>query len=90
MTQVAVLGNGSWGTAFSMVLADAGSDVVLWGRRPEAAEAINTAHENADYLPGIVLPQSIVATADPVAALAQAEVVVLAVPSQTLRGNLTE
>jgi glycerol-3-phosphate dehydrogenase (NAD(P)+) len=90
MTQVAVLGNGSWGTAFSMVLADAGSDVVLWGRRPEAAEAINTAHENADYLPGIVLPESIVATADPVAALAQAEVVVLAVPSQTLRSNLTE
>jgi len=90
MTQVAVLGNGSWGTAFSMVLADAGSDVVLWGRRPEAAEAINTAHENVDYLPGIVLPESIVATADPVAALAQAEVVVLAVPSQTLRGNLTD
>ena len=90
MTQVAVLGNGSWGTAFSMVLADAGSDVVLWGRRPEAAEVVNTTHENADYLPGIALPETIVATADPVAALAQAEVVVLAVPSQTLRANLTD
>lgn len=89
MTRVAVLGNGSWGTAFSMVLADAGSDVVLWGRRPELAEAVNGAHENPDYLPGVSLPDSIVATADPATALDGAEVVVLAVPSQTLRGNLT-
>ena len=71
VTRVAVLGNGSWGTAFSMVLADAGADVVLWGRRAEAAEAINRAHENADYLPGIALPESISATADAAAALVQ-------------------
>ena len=89
MTRVAVLGNGSWGTAFSMVLADAGAEVALWGRRAEAAESINEAHENADYLPGIALPESIVATADPGQALDDAEVVVLAVPSQTLRENLT-
>ena len=69
MTRVAVLGNGSWGTAFSIILADAGADVVLWGRRAEAAEAINRAHENADYLPGIALPESISATADAAAAL---------------------
>ncbi|HYJ77900.1 MAG TPA: NAD(P)H-dependent glycerol-3-phosphate dehydrogenase [Actinomycetes bacterium] len=90
MTRVAVLGNGSWGTAFSIILADAGADVVLWGRRAEAAEAINRAHENADYLPGIALPESISATADAAAALSTAEVVVLAVPSQTLRANLTD
>ena len=89
MTRVAVLGNGSWGTAFSIILADAGADVVIWGRREEAAEAINRSHENADYLPGIALPESISATADAAAALATAEVVVLAVPSQTLRANLT-
>lgn len=89
MTRVAVLGNGSWGTAFSMVLADAGAEVALWGRREEVAEQINRAHENPDYLPGIALPESIAATADPSGALDRAEVVVLAVPSQTLRGNLT-
>jgi glycerol-3-phosphate dehydrogenase (NAD(P)+) len=89
VTRVAVLGNGSWGTAFSIILADAGADVVLWGRRAEATEAINAAHENADYLPGIPLPDSISATADAAAALSGAEVVVLAVPSQTLRANLT-
>ena len=88
MTRVAVLGSGSWGTAFSLVLADAGSDVVLWGRRPELAAAINADRVNADYLPDIVLPDSVRATADPADALAGAEVVVLAVPSQTLRVNL--
>jgi glycerol-3-phosphate dehydrogenase (NAD(P)+) len=90
VTRVAVLGTGSWGTAFSMVLADAGGEVALWGRRPELAEAINRTHENTDYLPGIALPESIVATSDPPEALERAEVVVLAVPSQTLRGNLTD
>lgn len=89
MTKVAVLGSGSWGTAFSMVLADGGGDVTIWGRRPELADAINSHHENPDYLPGISLPPSIDATTDPEKALAGAEVVVLAVPSQSLRENLT-
>jgi glycerol-3-phosphate dehydrogenase (NAD(P)+) len=89
MTRVAVLGGGSWGTAFSMILADAGCEVALWTRRPELAEAINDSHENPDYLPGIALPEAVVATSDPVRALERAEVVVLAVPSQTLRENLT-
>ena len=56
MTKVAVLGSGSWGTAFANVVADAGiAETVLWGRRPEIVEAINTKHENPDYLPGITL-----------------------------------
>jgi glycerol-3-phosphate dehydrogenase (NAD(P)+) len=88
MTRVAVFGTGSWGTAFSMVLADAGSDVVMWGRRQELAEAITRGHENPDNLPGIPLPDSITATHSHQEALAGAEVVVFAVPSQTFRGNL--
>ena len=62
MTRVAVLGAGSWGTAFSMVLADAGQDVALWGRRPEVCEAINNEHQNPDYLPDIELPRAVWAT----------------------------
>ena len=88
MTRVAVLGSGSWGTAFAMVMADAGADVVLWSRRAEIAEAITVTHQNPDYLPGTTLPVTVTATSDPAAALAGAEVVVLAVPSQTLRANL--
>lgn len=89
MTHVAVMGAGSWGTAFSLVLADAGNDVRIWGRRPEVCDTINTTRENAEYLPGVVLPEKIAADPDPAKALGGADVVVLAVPSQQLRENLT-
>ncbi len=84
-----MLGAGSWGTTFAKVLADAGTDVVLWARRPEVADAIDGSRVNADYLPGVVLPENLSATSDAGKALAGAQAVVLAVPSQTLRGNLT-
>ncbi|MEU1279593.1 NAD(P)H-dependent glycerol-3-phosphate dehydrogenase [Streptomyces sp. NPDC005805] len=86
--KAAVLGTGSWGTAFGMVLADAGCEVVLWGRRGELAEAVNTTRTNPDYLPGIELPKNLRATTDAAEALDGADFTVLAVPSQTLRGNL--
>lgn len=90
MTRVTVMGAGAWGTAFSLVLADAGNDVTMWGRRPELCAVITKGHENPDYHPGIELPHTISATADPQQALADADVVVLAVPSQSLRENLAE
>ena len=89
MTKVAVLGAGSWGTAFSIVLADGGSDVTIWARREEVCTTINEQRENVEYLPGIELPRTISATHDHEQALADADVVVLAVPSQSLRENLT-
>ena len=90
MTRAAVLGAGSWGTTFAKVLADAGCDVMLHARRPELATAITEKRENPDYLPGVRLPSAVRATADPGEALRGAEIVVLAVPSQSLRGNLEE
>ncbi|WP_424211589.1 NAD(P)H-dependent glycerol-3-phosphate dehydrogenase [Streptomyces sp. BI20] len=86
--RVAVYGTGSWGTAFGMVLADAGCEVTLWGRRKELVDAVNAERVNPDYLPDVPLPDGIRATTDPAEAAAGAEFVVLAVPSQTLRGNL--
>ena len=88
MSRVAVFGAGSWGTAFSLVLTDAGNDVTMWARREELSDTINARHENTDYMPGIALADSIRATHDPEEALADASVVALAVPSQTLRANL--
>jgi glycerol-3-phosphate dehydrogenase (NAD(P)+) len=88
VTRAAVLGTGSWGTAFGKVLADAGTDVVLWARREELAESVRERHENTDYLPGIALPPNLTATSDAEEAVTDADFVVLAVPSQSLRDNL--
>jgi glycerol-3-phosphate dehydrogenase (NAD(P)+) len=88
--RVAVLGAGSWGTAFAKVLADAGRDVIIWARREEVADSIRRNRRNPDYLPQAVLPDEISATSDPLVALDGADMIAIAVPSQTLRGNLTE
>ncbi|MGW3783016.1 NAD(P)H-dependent glycerol-3-phosphate dehydrogenase [Micromonospora chokoriensis] len=87
---VAVLGAGSWGTAFAKILADAGRDVTVWARRAPVAESIRAERRNPEYLPDLLLPARVTATADAAEAIIGAELVVLAVPSQTLRGNLAE
>ncbi|WP_406101236.1 NAD(P)-dependent glycerol-3-phosphate dehydrogenase [Streptomyces sp. NBC_01003] len=79
----------SWGTAFAVVLADAGCEVSLWGRRPELVDAINTTGTNPEYFPGVELPTGITATTDPAKAASDADFVVLVPPSQTLRANLS-
>jgi glycerol-3-phosphate dehydrogenase (NAD(P)+) len=82
------MGAGSWGTTFAQVLADADTPTVLWARDPVVAESVRVAHENPRYLPGIRLPESLTAEADPAAALAGSDLVVLSVPAQTLRASL--
>jgi glycerol-3-phosphate dehydrogenase (NAD(P)+) len=89
MTRVAVFGTGSWGTAFAAVLADSGCQVRMWGRRAELVDRINASHVNDDYLPDLLLPDAISATTDPQEAVDGVDIVVLAVPSQLLRTNLS-
>ena len=86
--RVAVLGAGSWGTTFGKILADGGSDVVMWARRAELANEIQTAKRNSKYLPGINLPRSMSATAQLEEAIDGVEQIYLSIPSQTLRENL--
>ena len=90
MSHVAMLGAGSWGTAFAKVLADAGREVTVWARRERVAEQIRTSRTNPEYLPNLRLPETVTGTTDAGAAIIGADLVVLAVPSQTLRGNLAE
>jgi glycerol-3-phosphate dehydrogenase (NAD(P)+) len=73
-----------------MILADAGCEVSLWGRRPELVAAINTTRINPEYSSEITLPPAVTATTDPARAAAGAEFVFLAVPSQSLRANLAD
>jgi glycerol-3-phosphate dehydrogenase (NAD(P)+) len=89
MTTAAVFGTGSWGTAYAAVLADGGTTVRMWGRRQAVVDQIN-AGCNTDYLPNLTLPSSVSATGDPAEAAAGVDIIVLALPSQTLRTNLAE
>lgn len=84
MRKVAILGLGAWGSALAVPLTDAGSSVFIWGRRPDAVEKFNSAHENREYLPGVNL-EGVTATVDVAVALDRAEVVILAVPTAAAR-----
>lgn len=95
--RVAVLGAGSWGTACSVVLATAtggagvvAEEIVVYARRADVAEDINARHRNEEYLPEIELPASIRALTDAGEAVAGADVVVLAVPAQSVRQTLEQ
>ena len=88
--RVAILGAGSWGTAFAQIAADAGNEVSIWGRSPKTVEEINNDHHNFKFHPDNMLPQSITASTDAQKILKAADVVVLAIPAQTLRQNLSD
>ncbi len=90
MTRVAVMGAGSWGTTFAVVLADAGAKVTLWSRRAAVCDEVNREHRNSGYLGAVALPPAVTAAVDAGQVLDGADVVVLAVPSQTLRANLEQ
>jgi glycerol-3-phosphate dehydrogenase (NAD(P)+) len=90
VTRAAVLGAGAWGTAFAKILAEAGADVTIWARREAVADAIRRDRANEGSLPGVTLPPNVTATGDLATALDGAGLVFLAVPSQTLRGNLAD
>jgi glycerol-3-phosphate dehydrogenase (NAD(P)+) len=83
--RVAVVGAGSWGTAFATIPAEKGVETVLWARRSELADEINARHTNAEYLAGFDLPPSLTSTNDVAKAVDGADVVVMAVPSHAFR-----
>jgi glycerol-3-phosphate dehydrogenase (NAD(P)+) len=85
--RVAVIGAGSWGTSIA-ALAAAKTETVLWARRAELADRIRKDHANPDYLPDTLLPPDLHATADLEEAVADADVLVMGVPSHGFRDVL--
>jgi glycerol-3-phosphate dehydrogenase (NAD(P)+) len=83
--RTAILGSGSFGTAIASVLAPNSDEIWMWDRAAEVVQGINVRHENPLYLPGITLPAKVRATEDLTQALAGADLVVAAIPSQFLR-----
>ena len=84
---VAVIGAGAWGTALATMLAANGRPVMLWARDAAQAAAIEASRDNARYLPGVRLADGVRATGD-LSQCADADIVLLAVPTQALRATL--
>ncbi len=89
MSTIAVFGAGAWGTALAVCLARAKHQVTLCARRAEHAAAMRAARENAAYLPGVALPESIQLADRWNEAARAAEVAVMAVPSRFARAAMT-
>ena len=85
MQRVGIIGAGAWGTALAAAVRRAGRDVMLWALEPEVVASVNERHVNALYLPDFSLDPAIQATGD-LARAAQADVLLLVVPAQHLRG----
>src|SRR5687767_15954111 len=89
MANVAVIGTTSWGTTLAVLLGRNGNEVLLWARSPEEAQALESARENKRHRPGLAFPAALSVTAD-ASRLGEADFVVVAVPSASLRGNLAQ
>ena len=86
--KVAVLGAGSWGTALASLLARNGHDTVIWGRNAEQVRSINENHENARYLPGISLPESLKASTDLAETVRDADFILVVTPSHAFKETI--
>jgi glycerol-3-phosphate dehydrogenase (NAD(P)+) len=82
---VAVLGAGSWGTALAIHLARTGHRAAIWGRDPAQLDAMTRDRSNARYLPGVAFPDGLTVVATLDAAIAQADDVLVVVPSHAFR-----
>ncbi|HET6973358.1 MAG TPA: NAD(P)H-dependent glycerol-3-phosphate dehydrogenase [Pyrinomonadaceae bacterium] len=88
MKHIAVIGAGSWGTALAVIAARAGHSVRLWSRNDAVVSSINEQRVNSRYLSATSIPDNVTATGDVEAALQDASMVLLAVPSHAARETL--
>lgn len=86
---MAVVGDGGWGTALSVLLRGRGVETRLWSREPDYAAAMERTRSNPRYLPGVALPPGLRVTGDAGEAFEGAVLVVSAVPTQHLRATWT-
>lgn len=89
-SNISIVGAGSMGTALAILLNKNGHNVKVWTPFAEEAEMINTSREHMFKLPGIPIPKGIYCTTDLEEGLNQCEIIVLALPSQTIRANVKE
>jgi glycerol-3-phosphate dehydrogenase (NAD(P)+) len=83
-SSIGIVGSGAWGTALAVALQRPDREIVLWARESEVARDINERRENRIFLPGVTLPEGLVATTD-LARVARTEALLLVVPAQHMR-----
>ena len=88
MAKVGVVGTTSWGTTLATILAQLGLDVRLWARTEKEATSLSAQGENTRFLPGVKFPPGLQVTASTQDAFQMADLVIVAVPSSTLRHNV--
>ena len=88
MARVGVAGTTSWGTTLAIIAAREGLDVSLWARTQDEAAHLLTAGENRRFLPGSPFPPGLRVTASRDEAFSDADLIIIAVPSSTLRANV--
>ncbi len=82
---IAVIGDGGWGTTLAILLNKNGAKVSLWGAFPDYIGSMKAKRENVKFLPGITIPPEISLTSELSEAVSGTDIVVLAVPSQYMR-----
>ena len=90
MARLAVLGAGSWGTALALQLAREQHTIALWGHEPAHIAILNQERENRRFLPGIAFPANLFPTADLAAAVQDADMVLVVIPSHGFAGLLAQ
>ena len=85
MEKISVIGAGSWGTTLATLIGEKGFDVRLWARRKELADEIGSKRENTQYLPGIKIPNNVIADHSFKNIIKNSEIIIIAVPSESMR-----
>lgn len=88
MSRIGIVGTTGWGTALAILAARAGNETVLWSRSDAEANELQSERENVRLLPGAAFPTNLTVTSDADLALGKADVIIVSVPSVTMRQNL--
>lgn len=84
MVRIGMIGSGSWGTALAWLLANNGHEVEVWSHKEEMTRMFREHHENADKLPGVILPETMTFTSDLQEACRDKDILVLAVDRKSV------
>jgi len=88
VTQIGIIGTGAWGTTLGILLARTGNSTTLWSRDESRATELSASRVNERSVPGVEFPSGMNVSSSLSESLGNAELVIIAVPSVTLRDNI--